>query len=132
MASMSVPGSVWAFSKIQPNYDPLKEYPYRGWEDLYRKEWTWDSVGFTTHAIGCVAGCAWKVYVKNGMPMRDEQVSEYPQLPGIPDMNPRGCQKGPAACPSPRGRCCRACGRVCAAHRWRHFQRRAAGRPATA
>jgi DMSO reductase family type II enzyme molybdopterin subunit len=98
MANMSIPGSVWAFSKIQPNYDPLKEYPYRGWEDLYRKEWTWDSVGFTTHAIGCVAGCAWKVYVKNGMTMRDEQVSEYPQLPGIPDMNPRGCQKGAVYC----------------------------------
>ncbi|MEK7840121.1 MAG: hypothetical protein AAB252_02990, partial [Pseudomonadota bacterium] len=23
-----------------------------GWEDLYRKEWTWDSVGFTTHSNG--------------------------------------------------------------------------------
>ncbi|MBA3034624.1 MAG: molybdopterin-dependent oxidoreductase [Gammaproteobacteria bacterium] len=97
-ASMTVPTGVSAFSKIQPNYDPLKEYPYRGWEDLYRKEWTWDSVGFTTHSNGCVAGCAWKVYVKNGIPMRDEQVSEYPQLPGIPDMNPRGCAKGAVYC----------------------------------
>jgi dimethylsulfide dehydrogenase subunit alpha/complex iron-sulfur molybdoenzyme family reductase subunit alpha len=98
IATLAVPPSVMAFSKIQPVDDPLKSYPYRGWEDLYRKEWTWDSVGFTTHAIGCVAGCAWKVYVKNGMPMRDEQVSEYPQLPGIPDMNPRGCQKGAVYC----------------------------------
>jgi dimethylsulfide dehydrogenase subunit alpha/complex iron-sulfur molybdoenzyme family reductase subunit alpha len=98
LASAAVPSSVWAFSKIVPVEDPLKSYPYRGWEDLYRKEWTWDSVGFTTHAIGCVAGCAWKVYVKNGMPMRDEQVSEYPQLPGVPDMNPRGCQKGAVYC----------------------------------
>jgi dimethylsulfide dehydrogenase subunit alpha/complex iron-sulfur molybdoenzyme family reductase subunit alpha len=98
LASAAVPSSVWAFSKIQTVDDPLKSYPYRGWEDLYRKEWTWDSVGFTTHAIGCVAGCAWKVYVKNGMPMRDEQVSEYPQLPGVPDMNPRGCQKGAVYC----------------------------------
>jgi dimethylsulfide dehydrogenase subunit alpha/complex iron-sulfur molybdoenzyme family reductase subunit alpha len=98
LASAAVPSSVWAFSKIQTVEDPLKSYPYRSWEDLYRKEWTWDSVGFTTHAIGCVAGCAWKVYVKNGMPMRDEQVSEYPQLPGVPDMNPRGCQKGAVYC----------------------------------
>ena len=97
-ASLAVPNAVWAFSNIKPSYDPLKEYPYRIWEDLYRKEWTLDSVGFTTHAIGCVAGCAWKVYVKNGMPMRDEQVSEYPQLPGVPDMNPRGCQKGAVYC----------------------------------
>ena len=98
LASAAVQTSVWAFSKIQPIEDPLKFYPYRGWEDLYRKEWTWDSVGFTTHSNGCVGGCAWKVYVKNGIPMRDEQVSEYPQLPGIPDMNPRGCQKGAVYC----------------------------------
>jgi len=98
LACASVPSSVWAFSKIQTIEDPLKSYPYRGWEDLYRKEWTWDSVGFTTHSNGCVGGCAWKVYVKNGVPMREEQVSEYPQLPGIPDMNPRGCQKGAVYC----------------------------------
>ena len=98
LASAAVPSSVWAFSKILPVEDPLKSYPYRSWEDLYRKEWTWDSVGFTTHSIGCVAGCAWNVYVKNGIPMRDEQVSKYPQLPGIPDMNPRGCQKGAVYC----------------------------------
>lgn len=91
--------SAWALTKLQPIGDPLKgEYPYRSWEDLYRKEWTWDSVGYTTHAIGCVAGCAWNVYVKDGIPMRDEQVAKYPQLPGIPDMNPRGCQKGAVFC----------------------------------
>ena len=98
LASLAAPSSVWAFSKIVANYDPLKEYPYRGWEDLYRKEWTWDSTGFMTHSNGCVAGCAWKVFVKNGIPMREEQVSQYPQLPGIPDMNPRGCQKGAVYC----------------------------------
>jgi dimethylsulfide dehydrogenase subunit alpha/complex iron-sulfur molybdoenzyme family reductase subunit alpha len=98
LASAAAPSSLWAFSKIQPIGDPLKHYPYRDWEDLYRKEWTWDSVGFTTHSNGCVAGCAWKVFVKNGVAMREEQVSEYPQLPGIPDMNPRGCQKGAVYC----------------------------------
>ena len=30
--------------------------------------------------------------------MRDEQVAEYPQRPGFPDMNPRGCQKGAVYC----------------------------------
>ena len=98
LASLAAPSSVWAFSKIVADYDPLKEYPYRRWEDLYRKEWTWDSTGFMTHSNGCVAGCAWKVFVKNGIPMREEQLSQYPQLPGIPDMNPRGCQKGAVYC----------------------------------
>ena len=101
ITSLAMPSSVWAFSKILPLQsieDPLKSYPYRSWEDLYRKEWTWDSTGFITHSNGCVAGCAWRVFVKNGVPMREEQVSEYPQLPGVPDMNPRGCQKGAVYC----------------------------------
>ena len=97
-AGLAFPGTALALTKLEPIGDPLKEYPYRGWEDLYRKEWTWDAVGFTTHSNGCVAGCAWKVYVKDGVPLRDEQVAEYPQLPGIPDMNPRGCQKGAVYC----------------------------------
>ncbi|MDP3844086.1 MAG: molybdopterin-dependent oxidoreductase [Oxalobacteraceae bacterium] len=98
LASAAAPSSLWAFSKIQPIEDPLKHYPYRDWEDLYRKEWTWDSVGVMTHSNGCVGGCAWNVFVKNGIPMREEQISKYPQLPGIPDMNPRGCQKGAVYC----------------------------------
>src|SRR3990172_8183502 len=97
-ASGLAPSGVLAFSKIQPIEDPLKSYPYRGWEDLYRKEWTWDSVGFTTHSNGCVAGCAWRIFIKDGLPLREEQVNAYPQLPGIPDMNPRGCQKGAVYC----------------------------------
>lgn len=96
---LAIPGVSFALTRLQPIGDPLKgEYPYRSWEDLYRKEWTWDSTGFTTHSNGCVAGCAWRVYVKDGVPMREEQVAEYPQLPGIPDMNPRGCQKGAVYC----------------------------------
>jgi dimethylsulfide dehydrogenase subunit alpha/complex iron-sulfur molybdoenzyme family reductase subunit alpha len=98
LAGMTLPASSWAFSKIQPIEDPLKHYPYREWEDLYRKEWTWDSVGVMTHSNGCVGGCAWNVFVKNGIPMREEQIAKYPQLPGIPDMNPRGCQKGAVYC----------------------------------
>lgn len=98
LASAALPSSAWAFSKIQPVDNPLKDYPYRDWEDLYRKEWTWDSVGVMTHSNGCVAGCAWNVFVKNGIPMREEQISKYPQLPGVPDMNPRGCQKGAVYC----------------------------------
>ncbi len=96
--TVAMPGVARALTRLEPIGDPLKEYPYRGWEDLYRREWTLDAAGFTTHSNGCVAGCAWRVYTKNGVPMRDEQVAEYPQLPGIPDMNPRGCQKGAVYC----------------------------------
>jgi DMSO reductase family type II enzyme molybdopterin subunit len=81
----------------------LREYPYRSWEDLYRRKWQWDKVGRTTHFVNCwyQAHCAWNVYVKDGIVWREEQVGDYPQTKeGIPDFNPRGCQKG--ACYSHR------------------------------
>ena len=69
---------------------------YRAWEDLYRKQWTWDSVARGTHTMtNCVAGCSWDLYVKDGMVWREEQHSPYTaSSPGLPDFNPRGCQKG--------------------------------------
>ena len=76
---------------------------YRGWEDLYRKKWQWDSVTRSSHFVNCwyQAHCAWNVYVKDGIVWREEQAADYPQTrPGLPDFNPRGCQKG--ACTSER------------------------------
>jgi DMSO reductase family type II enzyme molybdopterin subunit len=76
---------------------------YRTWEGLYRQKWQWDSVSRSTHFVNCwyQAHCAWNVYVKDGIVWREEQVADYPQTQaGIPDFNPRGCQKG--ACYSER------------------------------
>ncbi|MBF7051803.1 molybdopterin-dependent oxidoreductase, partial [Halomonas sp. KAO] len=89
-------GNVWALNRLEPINDTLAtEYPYRGWEDLYRNEWTWDSVGHAAHCINCMGNCAWNVYVKDGIVIREEQIAKYPQVnPNIPDANPRGCQKG--------------------------------------
>ncbi|MBI2964464.1 MAG: molybdopterin-dependent oxidoreductase [Deltaproteobacteria bacterium] len=81
----------------------LAEVPYRGWEDLYRRKWRWDKVGRTTHFVNCwyQAHCNWNVYLKDGIVWREEQVGDYPQTKeGLPDFNPRGCQKG--ACYSHR------------------------------
>ncbi len=77
--------------------------PYRSWEDLYRKKWTWDRIAKGTHYVNCwyQRGCNWNVFVKDGMVFREEQVATYPQTnPNVPDFNPRGCQKG--ACYSHR------------------------------
>jgi DMSO reductase family type II enzyme molybdopterin subunit len=76
---------------------------YRSWEDLYRRQWAWDSVHRGTHFVNCwyQRGCNWNVYVKDGLVFREEQAAEYEQTkPGVPDFNPRGCQKG--ACYSQR------------------------------
>jgi nitrate reductase alpha subunit len=71
-------------------------YPYRGWEDLYRRKWTWDKVTWGTHLVDCYpGGCSFRVYTKDGIVWREEQSAVYPVIEdGVPDMNPRGCQKG--------------------------------------
>ena len=77
------------------NVDPLREYPYRGWEDLYRQQFTWDRVVRSTHSANCTGSCSWKVYVKDGIMLREEQAGDYPRInEDIPDYNPRGCNKG--------------------------------------
>ncbi|MDP8244373.1 MAG: molybdopterin-dependent oxidoreductase [Candidatus Hinthialibacter antarcticus] len=77
------------------NADPLKEYAYRGWEDLYREQFTWDRVVRSTHSANCTGSCSWKVYVKDGVMLREEQAADYPRISeDLPDYNPRGCQKG--------------------------------------
>ncbi len=72
---------------------------YRGWEDVYRRRWTWERVARGTHTMtNCVSGCAWGLYVKDGMVWREEQKSPYTASNAtVPDFNPRGCQKGACA-----------------------------------
>jgi len=76
---------------------------YRGWEDLFRQRWVWDQVAKGTHHVNCwyQRGCAWNIYVKDGLVFREEQAATYaPTNAEVPDHNPRGCQKG--ACYSQR------------------------------
>src|SRR3989304_8812431 len=73
-----------------------KEYPYRSWEEAYRKEWQWDRVGTVTHCIDCYPGfCPTHAYIKDGVVMFSEQRAGFGTVEqGVPDMNPMGCQKG--------------------------------------
>jgi len=72
---------------------------YRTWEDVFRQQWTWDRVVRGTHTMtNCTSGCAWNLYVKDNMVWREEQQSPYTaSSAGLPDFNPRGCQKGGCA-----------------------------------
>jgi DMSO reductase family type II enzyme molybdopterin subunit len=66
------------------------------WADRYREKWTWDSVTWGTHSVDCYpGGCPFRVYTRDGKIVREEQAGIFsPTEPGIPDMNPMGCQKG--------------------------------------
>ncbi len=68
--------------------------PDRKWEDSLRKKWTWDKIVKGTHAVDCMAVCNFDIYLKDGKIIREEQAANYPGVPGIPDPNPKGCQKG--------------------------------------
>lgn len=70
------------------------DLPYH---DRYRQKWSWDGLVKSTHTTNCGSShsCAFNVYTKDGVVVREEQLSHYPQVKaGIPDSNPKGCQKG--------------------------------------
>ncbi len=90
------PGNCWALTKLEMIGDNLREeYPYRGWEALYRGEYTGTVGGYAAHCVNCQGNCAFEIRVQDGIVLREEQIARYPQVvPDIPDANPRGCQKG--------------------------------------
>jgi len=94
--ALGAAGNAWGLTRLEPISDTLKqEYPYRAWEDIYRKEYAFDTVGFAAHCVNCHGNCAFEIKVKDGIVMREEQIAQYPQVAdNIPDTNPRGCQKG--------------------------------------
>ncbi len=70
---------------------------YDGWADVYRHSFTWDRRVRCTHLVNCwyQRNCAWDVFVKDGIVLREEQAGAYPAVSSdVPDFNPRGCQKG--------------------------------------
>ncbi len=84
-----------ALDLLLPVLDPLGDYPYRGWEDFYREQWTFDYFGRIAHSVNCTGSCTWKTYVKNGIAFKEEQFADYPEINDVlPVYNPRGCQKG--------------------------------------
>jgi DMSO reductase family type II enzyme molybdopterin subunit len=69
---------------------------YRSWEEVFRQRWTWDRIAKGTHTrANCISACSWDLFVKDGIVWREEQHAVYERpRPDVPDLNPRGCQKG--------------------------------------
>jgi len=66
-------------------------------QDRWRAKWTWDRTAKTSHFNNCAyqTHCLFQIFVKDGELLREEQAGAYPALhDGVPDPNPRGCQKG--------------------------------------
>jgi len=67
-------------------------------EERYRGQIAWDEAKWVTHCVNCSPGnCPFRAYIKDGRVLREEQSGTLPVIePGVPDMNPMGCQKGAA------------------------------------
>ena len=65
-------------------------------EARYGEATNFDRWGWGSHCVDCYPGnCSYRVYVKDGVIVREEQAGTFPTIePGVPDMNPMGCQKG--------------------------------------
>ena len=65
-------------------------------DSRYRQRWAWDRVVWASHCINCYPGnCPERVYIKDGKVVREEAAGTFDTImPGVPDMNPMGCQKG--------------------------------------
>ena len=67
----------------------------RDWEDTYRNRWRHDKIVRSTHGVNCTGSCSWKIYVKSGIVTWETQQTDYPRTrPGLPNHEPRGCQRG--------------------------------------
>jgi DMSO reductase family type II enzyme molybdopterin subunit len=84
----------------QAGLAPREDRANRAWEESYREQWRWDKVGWVSHPNGCFPGqCLLRAYIKDGVPIREEQAGVFDVVePGVPDMNPMGCQRGAAWC----------------------------------
>jgi nitrate reductase alpha subunit len=70
----------------------------RSWEEFYRKRWNYDYSVRTGHGVNCSMACSWEVFVKDGLICWELQKTDYPQIdPDIPNIEPRGCQRGTTA-----------------------------------
>lgn len=67
-------------------------------KEIAQRTWDWDTVVKGSHNTNCSysMACNMNLYVKDGVVIREEQVGNYPapNAPGVPDYNPKGCQKG--------------------------------------
>ena len=67
----------------------------RGWEDFYRRRWSYDKTVRTSHSVNCSGSCSWEVFVKDGMITWELQKTDWPRINDwTPNYEPRGCQRG--------------------------------------
>ncbi|MEO5335851.1 MAG: molybdopterin-dependent oxidoreductase [Magnetospirillum sp. WYHS-4] len=89
--------SSFALRTLAQTKDPMMQHDYKGWENFHRAQWSWERKTRGAHLINCTGACPHYVYSKDGVILREEQSKDMPALNGVPEYNPRGCNKGECA-----------------------------------
>lgn len=89
------PNGLLALSASE-SHQSLEPPVFTSVEDIYRRKWRWERIVKSSHGrTNCMSACSWDVYVRDGIVWREQQNLVYEsQQEGVPDFNPRGCQKG--------------------------------------
>lgn len=76
----------------------LAARPSRASEDTYRNRWRWERTAWVSHCVDCYPGsCPYHAFVSDGKVLFEEVAGNHPEIvPGVPDRNPMGCNKGAA------------------------------------
>ncbi|MBI3462199.1 MAG: molybdopterin-dependent oxidoreductase [Planctomycetes bacterium] len=90
---------LWAFQAISVE-NPLGVYPSRGWEQIYRDQYRYDSTFTWVCAPNDTHMCRLRAFVRNGVILRSEQNYDHDRCGDLygntatKAWNPRGCAKG--------------------------------------
>lgn len=87
-------GGAYSLRVLAQTQDPMVQHEYSGWENFHRNQWTWDKKTRGAHLINCTGACPHHVYTKDGVVLREEASKDIAAMPGLPEYNPRGCNKG--------------------------------------
>ncbi|HNM77469.1 MAG TPA: twin-arginine translocation signal domain-containing protein, partial [Tepidiformaceae bacterium] len=90
-----------AFLQASPGIaQPLRFYPNRGWEKIYRDQYAYDDSFTFICAPNCTHNCRLRAFVRNGVVIRTEQNYDGQAIGDLNGKfstnawNPRGCNKG--------------------------------------
>ncbi len=96
----SAPLKLWAFEPAKDVPNPLVAYPTRGWEEVYRDQYRYDSRFSWVCSPNDTHACRATAYVRNGVITRLGSQYDYQKYADIygnkatPNWNPRQCAKG--------------------------------------
>lgn len=92
----------WPFSKLEAEgvENPLRHYPHREWEKVYRDAYRYDHAFSFVCAPNDTHNCRMTAFVRNGVVIRTEQHYDTQKVKDLlgnratAHWNPRGCSKG--------------------------------------